>query len=272
MFLSEFAVVCALSIAMGKACLAVTGAGVSINVGSQAYSDCRPGERNIAVANATGMLHVQLELPPYEVRGITMSAPGRMFIQAGTWNQGAYTVVPGLAQRLNIRPFVWWHPMPGGITAAAIQSWHSTGQEVGGNVVGKYWTFSFDIPPELADHQLLFSISYVSEFGDTLISLDPVRAEPAHRNHALTVVSPCSEDDRDRALGSHVVIAEQEGKHGLAMFLADSLLETGWCDLAGIEAAMQAAGYMKLRERYVEYRNMNLSAHGKTTVYGSMIY
>jgi hypothetical protein len=269
-----------LMVALSNICFAITGPGLSIEAGGNAYSDCRQGEQHLAVANSTGLIRVFISSPPDEVRGLTLMPCGKLIIQAGTRNDDDLEIVPGLAQHMGISPFVM-DPLVGYpyfMNAEAIQSWQSTNSKVGGSVVGRSWNFEFVIPPDLTGKEVFFSALYVTPNGDTLLSGEPSLLcppecpDPSHINYSLRVIEPCSDDDNDRALGTRVVTAWREGQHAKAIALADSLLETGWCDMAGIEAAMLAANRMGLQERSDYYRDLNMQAHGTTTTLVGMRY
>jgi len=280
MFRNAFVLACMFALGLCHSSLAFTRLGVSVQAYSAAYSDCAtyddPHMTISMLAGATGSVNVQLTAWPQEVRGITLGAPGRLFIRAATTDRSGSAIVPGLAQRLNVRPLFRWHPWFGDMSPTAISSWHSSGPYVGGEVVGTSWKFSFDVPPDLAGTRLYFDILYVSEYGDTLTSpaAKPTSSghsgDLAHLNNTVAIVAPCSVEDKDRAAGSYVMLAESQGDHARAIALADSLLQTGWCDVRGLKSATQAAGYLGLHALSDEFEQMNIAAHGRDKVYPGM--
>jgi len=121
------------------------------------------------------------------------------------------------------------------------------------------------IPEDIVGQQIFFKATYVHETLGTLVN----RIPEGYARNRLTVVAPCSQKDRDRALGSYVQYAFAGGKPERALALADSLIPLGWRDLAGLAAASIAAQDVGQLQRSLEYLDLNYSANGKTDFFNS---
>ncbi|MDD5087312.1 MAG: hypothetical protein PHI18_00740 [bacterium] len=119
--------------------------------------------------------------------------------------------------------------------------------------------FAFDVPEELAGRQICVrAVLSPPPYGQ--ISRD---RGPDSRNLAcIHIVAPCSQEDRNRALASHVTIARRVGDLERAVELADSLIDTGWRSELGLETAITAANELHRYKASLRFLDIMYGTYG----------
>jgi hypothetical protein len=245
--------------------LAAPQVGLDLSCGSNvAISECSQSVPNTILAGGTGLLdiHVDIRTPEFEpspFRGLSRSWPTGLIIEAGYISGSDWMVIPGLATRLHLQRWNW---------ASALREdslWKATGKEMSSLSTDTTWRFTFEVPEDLTGRQLFFKATYTHRALGILVN--PVPELSTISRNRLTVVAPCSQVDRDRARGSAVFYSEKGGDYLRAVAIADSLIAIGWTDLAGLEAATQAAGFLRQPQKSLEYLELNYSTNHRISFF-----
>ena len=237
--------------------------GLYLSCGSDyAFSECDQVSGHV-LACGIAKLSVNTDFPGAhaqggEFHGLSREWPQGLTIEAGIITGSEWAIVTNLADRMNLKRWIR------GSFLREDSLWRATGKEMSEISKDTTWRFTFEIPEDLVGQQLFFKATYEHPVFGTLVN-----SIPAQFGNKLTIVEPCSQKDRDRALGSAIVYANLGGDFAQALLLADSLIPLGWRDLAGLEFAAQAAEYFGDLEKSIEYMDLNFQANGRIRSYPS---
>jgi hypothetical protein len=241
--------------AHGRPVILKIGIGNAIGIG---VSECQ--KQGTLLAGGMSLLRIFLETyvvqpqkHPYQ--GISTDWPQDLTIEAGTVIGYEWRIVPGLSDRLHLQRWNWF------TTLREDSIWRSTGKEPSDLAIDTTWYFTSEVPADLVNQRLFFQVTLKHPIYGTLENLIPPSWESG--GNAVTIVAPCSEKDRDRALGAAVYYADMGGDRMKAVALADSLIPLGWRDLAGLEAATQAEVSLREDEKSLQYLDLNFAANGR---------
>lgn len=241
--------------------------GLNLLCGSSfSISECKQSYINPILAGGMGRLTININLPlpqgyqPPEYGGISWEWPHSLTIEAGVISDSVWTVIPGLAERMNIRR---WNS---GTVVWEDSMWRATGREMSSTAKDTSWHFTFVIPEDIVGQQIFFKATYIHTAFGTLVNPIP-QGTTSQAYNRLTVVPPCSQKDRDRILGSFVQYTFLSGDLPRTVVLTDSLILLGWRDSAGLTAALVAAGDLGFYQKELEYLDLNYSANGRTNYF-----
>ncbi|MCX6600972.1 MAG: hypothetical protein NT025_05350 [bacterium] len=238
---------------------------VSVSCGTTvATSECPPAGKRHILACGMGTVGVGVGVypkPPEEAyHGLSFEWPEGVTIEAGIITDTNWVVIPGLVERMHLQR---WH-YRSDIYEDSL--WKATGKQVSRTVRSHGTTrggmFTFVAPEDLAGQEIFFTAIYTNDtLGTAAYSLPPSKG--AAYGNRLLVVSPCSQKDRDRVIGSKIFYADMGGDYVTAVALADSLIPLGWRDLAGLDGAAHAAEYLGQPEKALQYIDLNFAANGR---------
>jgi hypothetical protein len=116
---------------------------------------------------------------------------------------------------------------------------------------GEIYSFHYQVPDELNGLSICVRAN-LSNIPYEGVESDYFDIEPDNFD-CIDVRSPCSDEDRNRALASYILNAREMGNNEYALALADSLLETGWRSAIGLDAARSAANVLKQYQKALKF-------------------
>jgi hypothetical protein len=119
---------------------------------------------------------------------------------------------------------------------------------------GEVYTFTCDIPKALTGKHICVRAKESSIPYDALYTFFNLACKE--------VFAPCSIEDKNRALSSHVYADYRAGKDEAAIAMADSLIETGWISDIGFMIAELAAYRLKQPQKAEHYRDLMYESYG----------
>ena len=119
--------------------------------------------------------------------------------------------------------------------------------------------FQYELPEVLAGTEICVRAALAPPpYGDVMPDQSPVSCNLA----CIKIVAPCSQEDRDLVLASHVLMAHDAGDNERAVALADSLLNTGWRSLWGLSVAKTSANELKEYQLSLRFLDAMFETYG----------
>ncbi len=197
-------------------------------------------------------------------RGEYFSWPQGLEIEIGHWDSLSETCLmdPALPDLLHLQIYHTW------VQGARENRWRKTGQEPRGADRNPQIRFTYTLPEAVAGQRLCFWAHWRgTEWGDlnsapAMSGYNSLKGnEP--RPMVISVIAPCSEEDRQQARESYLWEAAQSADNLRTLELADSLIAHGYISFNVINYARRGANGLGQYERAIQLLDSSYRLYGK---------
>lgn len=118
--------------------------------------------------------------------------------------------------------------------------------------------FAIDIPETLKGSFCVRAVAAPPPYGP----LAPAHGPHSRNLACIQIVTPCSEEDENKALASRIAITRRMGKYSEALNMADSLVAIGWRSYDGLEYAVNIASKLRRFDSALHFLDVQYETYG----------
>jgi hypothetical protein len=227
---------------------------LKVGFGGSAGSECTSDEFLLAGSQYEIVISI-VNRSDTTYRGLSLSPPEGLVLMAGLRTAEADTFIGSTEFLQNLHPKFFISR-----TQVRLDSNFRNGYRLDEWNRRPTYLFLIVIPEDLAGQTLCIHAA----FDDSLYG-------HMEGSFCRSLVAPCSDGDRNKALGSYIIFAYESLNNTRAVELTDSLLQTGWRDWTALMFAPNAARELVRYDRALEYLDILYNTYGRVTPTGPRI-
>lgn len=229
---------------------------VAIQMGGLEGSTCEGVSRYALVAGSKANVSVVVVSTDQasEFKGFSEAKPEWLSLEFsyGTeWDE--FVVSPELSRLLNPEYFLEEKQLE-------VNDYVKQGEEIDRSSTSPIYYFAVDLPENLAGTSICVrAVLSPPPYGP----LRPAQGPHSRNLACIQVVGPCSIEDVNHALASHILIKKRMGKIREALSMADSLVGTGWRSYEGLLSAVSIASRLGHFDSALHLLDVQFETYGR---------